>query len=86
MARSVWKGPYIKPSLLKTVKKIKDINKPIKTWSRSSTILPDFVGLRFDIYNGKIFSQLLITDEMVGHKLGEFVFSKKRHIYRKKKK
>jgi small subunit ribosomal protein S19 len=74
MARSVWKGPFVDSSLLKKVEKQKkDINrKPIKTWSRRSTIIPDFVGSSFLIYNGKKFISMTISEDMVGHKLGEF--------------
>ena len=74
MARSVWKGPFVEQSLLKKIEKQKnDPNKrPIKTWSRKSTIIPDFVGVSFQIYNGKKFIPITISEDMVGHKLGEF--------------
>ena len=74
MPRSIWKGPFVDPSLIKKVEKLKDqINKPpIKTWSRKSTIIPEFVGISFLIYNGKKFIPIKISEEMVGHKLGEF--------------
>ena len=74
MSRSVWKGPFVDPSLIRKVEKIKDkTNKtPIKTWSRKSTIIPEFVGISFLIYNGKKFIPIKISEEMVGHKLGEF--------------
>ena len=74
MARSIWKGPFVDPSLLKKVEKNKDKSstKPIKTWSRKSTIIPEFVGVSFLIYNGKKFIPIKISEEMVGHKLGEF--------------
>ena len=74
MARSVWKGPFVEESLIKKVEKHKNdsAKKPIKTWSRKSTIIPDFVGTSFLIYNGKKFIPIKISDEMVGHKLGEF--------------
>ena len=74
MARSVWKGPFVHPSLLKKVDKLKGSSdaRPIKTWSRHSTIIPDFVGLSFLIHNGKTFIPITISEEMVGHKLGEF--------------
>ena len=74
MSRSVWKGPFVDPSLIKKVDKLKDqINKPpIKTWSRKSTIIPDFVGISFLIYNGKKFIPITISEDMVGHKFGEF--------------
>jgi len=74
MSRSIWKGPFVDPSLIKKVEKIKDqTNKtPIKTWSRKSTIIPEFVGHSFLIHNGKKFIPIKISEEMVGHKLGEF--------------
>ena len=74
MSRSVWKGPFVDPSLIKKVEKLKtQINPtPIKTWSRKSTIIPEFVGISFLIYNGKKFIPIKISEEMVGHKLGEF--------------
>tara|TARA_B100000902_G_scaffold330988_1_gene328215 strand:- start:220 stop:504 length:285 start_codon:yes stop_codon:yes gene_type:complete len=74
MARSVWKGPYFDITLFKKVKKSKEENSksPIKTWSRRSTIIPDFVGVTVSVYNGKSFIPVFITEDMVGHKLGEF--------------
>ena len=74
MSRSIWKGPFVEPALLAKVEKMKNatIKQPIKTWSRKSTIIPDFVGLSFLIYNGKKFIPIKISEEMVGHKLGEF--------------
>ncbi len=74
MTRAVWKGPFVDPSLLKKVEKYKDSNKnkPIKTWSRKSTIIPEFVGVSFLIHNGKKFISITISEDMVGHKLGEF--------------
>ena len=74
MPRSVWKGPFVDPSLLKKVEKLKSQTKlmPIKTWSRKSTIIPEFIGVSFLIYNGKKFIPIKISEEMVGHKLGEF--------------
>ena len=74
MTRSIWKGPFVHPSLLKKIDKLKDSpnKKPIKTWSRNSTIIPDFVGHSFMIHNGKNFIPITISEEMVGHKLGEF--------------
>ena len=74
MARAVWKGPFVEDSLMKKVDKYKNDPKkiPIKTWSRKSTIIPDFVGVSFLIYNGRKFIPIKISDEMVGHKLGEF--------------
>ena len=74
MSRSVWKGPFVDPSLIKKIEKLKtQTNKPpIKTWSRKSTIIPEFVGFSFLIHNGKKFIPIRISEEMVGHKLGEF--------------
>ena len=74
MARSVWKGPYFDVTLFKKVKKsIEESSKsPIKTWSRRSTIIPDFVGVTISVYNGKSFIPVYVTEDMVGHKLGEF--------------
>ena len=74
MARSVWKGPYFDVTLFKKVKKSKDESSksPIKTWSRRSTIIADFVGVTISVYNGKSFIPVYVTEDMVGHKLGEF--------------
>ena len=74
MARSVWKGPFFDLHLLKKAEEAQDKGgrAPIKTWSRRSTILPQFVGLTFGVYNGKKFIPVNVTEEMVGHKLGEF--------------
>jgi len=74
MSRAVWKGPFVDPSLIKKVEKLKGQTNvpPIKTWSRKSTIIPEFVGLSFLIHNGKKFIPIRISEEMVGHKLGEF--------------
>ena len=75
MSRSIWKGPFVDPSLLKKIEKLKGKTNsaPIKTWSRKSTIIPDFVGVSFLIYNGRKFIPITISEDMVGHKLGEFV-------------
>ena len=74
MPRSIKKGPFIDSHLLKKVRDAVDSNsrKPIKTWSRRSTILPQFVGLTFNVYNGQKFIPVSVSEEMVGHKLGEF--------------
>ena len=74
MSRSVWKGPFVDPSLISKVEKLKNASNkpPIKTWSRKSTIIPEFVGFSFLIHNGKKFIPIKISEEMVGHKLGEF--------------
>jgi small subunit ribosomal protein S19 len=74
MTRSLKKGPFVDAKLLQKVLKQKQtgIKDPIKTWSRRSTIIPEFVGFTFLIHNGKVFNKLFVTEEMVGHKLGEF--------------
>ena len=74
MARSVWKGPFVEGSLIKKAEKSRGSirSEVIKTWSRRSTILPQFVGLTFGVYNGKKFIPVNVTEDMVGHKLGEF--------------
>ena len=74
MTRSLKKGPFVDHHLMAKVEKavsIKD-KKPIKTWSRRSTVLPQFVGLTFNVYNGHKFIPVSVSEEMVGHKLGEF--------------
>ena len=74
MARSIKKGPFVDDHLLKKVEILNTDSKKnvIKTWSRRSTITPDFVGLTFAVHNGKKFIPVFVTEEMVGHKLGEF--------------
>ena len=74
MARSIKKGPYIHHSLLKKVDRAMESNKKtvIKTWSRSSMIIPDMVGQTIAVHNGKTFIPVFVTENMVGHKLGEF--------------
>ena len=74
MTRSVWKGPFLDGYLLKKVEVMRASgkNQPIKTWSRRSTILPQFIGVTFAVHNGKKFVPVLVTDNMIGHKLGEF--------------
>ncbi|MFH0921712.1 MAG: 30S ribosomal protein S19 [Fibrobacterota bacterium] len=74
MARSIKKGPYVADDLLKKVMKLNAVNdkKVVKTWSRRSTIMPEFVGHTFSVHNGKKFVPVYVTENMVGHKLGEF--------------
>ena len=74
MARSVWKGPFVDGYLLKKadVARAAGRNQIIKTWSRRSTILPQFVGLTFGVYNGKKFIPVAVNEDMIGHKFGEF--------------
>lgn len=78
MARSLKKGPFIDPNVLKKIKDKKVGDKSvIKTWSRDCTIVPEMVGFVFGVHNGKDFISISITEEMVGHKLGEFSHTKK---------
>jgi len=74
MTRSISKGPYIDEKLLKKVNAQKNSGKkePIKTWARASQIAPEFVGCTFEVHNGRKFIKVFVTEEMVGHKLGEF--------------
>lgn len=74
MARSIWKGPFLDGYLVKKAKVVMDSGRrdPIKTWSRRSTILPDFVGLTFSVHNGRKFIPVFVSEDMIGHKLGEF--------------
>jgi small subunit ribosomal protein S19 len=83
MARSLKKGPFVDGHLMKKVEKQirEEGKKPIKTWSRRSMITPDFVGQTFLVHNGKVFNSVFVTENMVGHKLGEFSLTRifKRH-------
>ena len=79
MNRSQWKGPFINFELLTNLDKTK-----INIFSRNSTILPQFIGLKINIYNGKRFNPIKITDKMVGHKFGEFSLTKQPFKYKKK--
>ena len=74
MSRSLKKGPYVDPKLYLKVEKLdaKGVKEPIKTWARSCTIIPEFVGHTFMVHNGKSHIKCFVTEEMVGHKLGEF--------------
>ena len=74
MARSVWKGPFVDGFLLRKVDKARESsrNEIIRIWSRRSTILPQFVGLTFGVYNGHKHIPVLVSEDMVGHKFGEF--------------
>jgi small subunit ribosomal protein S19 len=74
MSRSLKKGPYLDERLLAKVERQQRTGhrEPIKTWSRDSTIVPDFIGFTFLIHNGKQFAKLFVTEDMIGHKLGEF--------------
>jgi small subunit ribosomal protein S19 len=72
--RSVWKGPFVDGYLLKKAEKVRGSrrNEVIRTWSRRSTILPQFVGLTFGVHNGRKFVPVMVTEDMIGHKFGEF--------------
>ncbi len=74
MSRSLKKGPYVDERLWKRIRQQKDSGQrdPLKTWRRSCTIIPDFVGHTFAVHNGKAFIRVFVTEDMVGHKLGEF--------------
>jgi small subunit ribosomal protein S19 len=74
MARSLKKGPFVDLHLLKKVDAVRATSdkRPVKTWSRRSTILPDFIGLTFAVHNGRVHVPVYVTENMVGHKLGEF--------------
>jgi len=74
MSRSTKKGPFVDPRLLEKVKKHKQAGElsPIRTWSRACTIIPEFVEIKFQVHNGKRFIDVYVTEQMVGHKLGEF--------------
>ena len=90
MPRSLKKGPFIDHHLMKKVETALEANdkRPIKTWSRRSTIFPDFVGLTIAVHNGKVHVPVFVTEDMVGHKLGEFALTRtfKGHIADKKAK
>ncbi|RMG07267.1 MAG: 30S ribosomal protein S19 [Planctomycetota bacterium] len=74
MGRSLKKGPYVDAKLLRKVLQQKEAgdHKPIRTWARRCTIVPEFVNHTFEVHNGKIFHKVFVTEDMVGHKLGEF--------------
>ncbi|MBR2707940.1 MAG: 30S ribosomal protein S19 [Bacilli bacterium] len=79
MARSLKKGPFVDDSLMKKVQAMSESGKKevIKTWSRRSTIYPEFIGHTFAVHNGKDFIPVYVTEDMVGHKLGEFALTRK---------
>jgi small subunit ribosomal protein S19 len=78
MARSIKKGPFVADHLLKKVQVARDTNSraPLKTWSRASVIIPDFVGQTFAVHDGRKFVSVFVTENMVGHRLGEFVLTR----------
>jgi small subunit ribosomal protein S19 len=79
MSRSTKKGPYVDAKLIRKVQTAKNMGdtKPIKTWARASAISPEMVGITLDVHNGKDFIKVLITESMVGHKVGEFALTRK---------
>lgn len=79
MSRSIKKGPYVDSNLIEKIEKLDQQNKkePVKTWARACTIIPEFVGHTFMVHNGMAFVKVFITEEMVGHKLGEFALTRK---------
>ncbi|MDP3975694.1 MAG: 30S ribosomal protein S19 [bacterium] len=85
MARSSKKGPYVDPQLLKKIAQLAGQKRPIKTWSRRSAIAPEFVGQTFAVHNGKQHIPVFVTENMVGHKLGEFAPTRKFKVHGGKK-
>ena len=78
MARSLKKGPFVPEKLFRKVEKLNQMGRkePVKTWCRACTIVPEFVGHTFLVHNGKMFNKVFVTEDMVGHKLGEFSFTR----------
>ena len=88
MSRSIWKGPHVDASLMRKIAKMRQSGTSVfrtNTWSRRSVILPEFVGLYFNVYNGQKWRSILVTQEMIGHKLGEFAVTRKIVQHKKKK-
>ena len=92
MSRSKWKHPFVHRSVRKKVKRIKEMQSTsnskrfrIKTMSRSSQITKDFIGISFMVHDGRDFRPIIVTEDMVGHKFGEFVYTRQRYSYKKKK-
>ncbi|KOS23250.1 37S ribosomal protein S19 [Escovopsis weberi] len=84
LKRSIWKGPNLVPLPIVKPKTPDEKVPPIRTQHRAATILPNFVGLKFEVHNGKDYLQIEVTEDMVGHKLGEFAPTRKPHIWDKK--
>ncbi len=78
MSRSLKKGPYVDEKLYRKVERMEESGRrdPIKTWARACTIVPEFVGHTFQVHNGRAFPEVFVTEDMVGHKLGEFALSR----------
>lgn len=92
MSRSKWKHPFVHRSVRKKVKRIKEMQSTsnskrfrIKTMSRSSQIIKDFIDISFMVHDGRDFRPIIVTEDMVGHKFGEFVYTRQRYSYKKKK-
>ena len=92
MSRSKWKHPFVHRSVRKKVKRIKEMQSisnskrfRIKTMSRSSQITKDFIDISFMVHDGRDFRPIIVTEDMVGHKFGEFVYTRQRYSYKKKK-
>ena len=93
MSRSKWKGPFTDQYLIKKIEKLTKLKKQgkkqnfvVRTWSRRSNILPNFVGYTFQIHNGQTFKSITVNNDMVGHKLGEFALTRKSLEHKKKNK
>lgn len=86
MSRSKWKSPYIKTENLQTIQTLKKNDNDSMYISRNSQIAPKFLNLTFKVHNGKIFNEISVTEDMIGHKFGEFSFTRKKFIYKKKNK
>ena len=82
--RSLWKGPFICNKIISDLKNNNSLN-TVKTTSRSTTVLPFLIGKTVKLHNGKFYISIIVTEEMIGHKLGEFVPTRLRHVYKKKK-
>nr|AVR57682.1 ribosomal protein S19 [Halamphora calidilacuna] len=85
MSRSKWKGPYLNKNIAKNLQQSKKSYKKLIV-SRNSVILPTFIDKTFEVYNGKKFNEILVTEEMIGHKFGEFSATRKRFVFKDKKK
>ena len=83
--RSLWKGPFICNKIISDLKNNNSLN-TVKTTSRSTTVLPFLIGKTVKLHNGKFYISIKVTEEMIGHKLGEFVPTRLRHVYKKKNK
>jgi small subunit ribosomal protein S19 len=88
MARSVRKGPYVQESLLKKVERLNQTKKReiVRTWSRRSMVIPEMIGHTFHVHNGRLFMPVFVTENMVGHRLGEFAPTRKAAVHSGEKK